>query len=75
MTTWNKYDLTAARRHGKPGREVRPKSITIDIHAHVAVPAAAAFVRPHLDPAKNAPRRSDAGVRAVSSSRLAHPAG
>ena len=44
MTQWNKYSATAARRHGKPGREVRPQSITIDIHSHVAVPAAAAFV-------------------------------
>ncbi len=35
---WNKYADTAARKHGKPGREVRPKSITIDLHAHVAVP-------------------------------------
>ena len=46
---WNKYDKTAARKHGKPGREVRPKSATIDIHAHVAVPEAAQFVAPHLD--------------------------
>ena len=38
---WNKYGPTAARKHGKPGREVRPKSVTIDIHAHVDVPAAA----------------------------------
>src|SRR5580698_1231601 len=46
---WNKYEPTAARRHGKPGREVRPKSVTIDIHSHVAVPEAAQFVAPHLD--------------------------
>jgi aminocarboxymuconate-semialdehyde decarboxylase len=46
---WNKYDKTAARRHGKLGREVRPQSVTIDIHAHVAVPEAAQFVAPHLD--------------------------
>ena len=50
MTQWNKYEPTAARRHGKPGREARPQSITIDIHSHVAVPAAAAFVKPHFDP-------------------------
>jgi aminocarboxymuconate-semialdehyde decarboxylase len=50
MTTrWNKYEVTAARRHGKPGREVRPKSTTIDIHSHVAIPRAGAFVKPHLD--------------------------
>jgi aminocarboxymuconate-semialdehyde decarboxylase len=53
MTQWNKYEPTAARRHGKPGREVRPQSITVDIHSHVAVPAAAAFVKPHLDPMTN----------------------
>ena len=33
---WNKYDKTAARKHGKPGREVRPQSMTVDIHSHVA---------------------------------------
>lgn len=50
MTTpWNKYEATAARKHGKPGREVRPKSTTIDIHSHVAIPQAGAFVKPHLD--------------------------
>jgi aminocarboxymuconate-semialdehyde decarboxylase len=53
MTQWNKYAPTTARRHGKPGREARPQSITIDIHSHVAVPAAAAFVKPHLDPMTN----------------------
>ena len=36
-------------RAGTPGRETRPKSVTIDIHSHVAVPQAAAFVKPHLD--------------------------
>jgi len=46
---WNKYDKTAARRHGRPGREVRPASVTIDVHAHVGVPEAAKFVEPHLD--------------------------
>jgi aminocarboxymuconate-semialdehyde decarboxylase len=50
VNEWNKYGPTAARKHGKPGRKVRPKSITIDIHSHVAVPAAAEFVKPHLDP-------------------------
>jgi aminocarboxymuconate-semialdehyde decarboxylase len=48
---WNKYGPTAARKHGKRGRELRPKSTTIDIHSHVAIPAAGAFVKPHLDPA------------------------
>ena len=36
---WNKYEPTAARKHGKPGREIRPKSTTIDIHSHVGDPA------------------------------------
>ncbi len=49
---WNKYGPTAARRHGKPGRDARPRTTTVDIHAHVAVPAAGAFVRPHLDLSK-----------------------
>jgi len=48
-TQWNKYAATAARKHGKPGREVRPQSTTIDIHSHVAIPQATAFVKPHLD--------------------------
>jgi len=46
---WNKYADTAARKHRKPGREVRPKSITIDAHTHIAVPRAAEFIKPHLD--------------------------
>ena len=46
---WNKYAVTAARPRGRPGRELRPESLTIDIHSHVAVPAAAKFVEPHLD--------------------------
>jgi len=46
---WNRYEPTAARPHGKPGPTLRPKSVTIDIHSHIAVPEAAAFVAPHLD--------------------------
>ena len=49
MAIWNKYDNTAARKHGRPGREARPKSVTIDAHTHVAVPRAAEFIKPHLD--------------------------
>ena len=44
----NRYDLTAARTHGRPGREIRPRSQTIDIHSHVQVQAAAGYVQPHL---------------------------
>ena len=50
MTDTNRYGPTAARKQGKPGREMRPKSTTIDIHSHVGVPAAAAIAQPHLDP-------------------------
>src|SRR5271166_2555427 len=46
----NRYGLTAARKHGGPGREIRPSSLTVDIHSHVLVPAAAEYVRPHAKP-------------------------
>jgi aminocarboxymuconate-semialdehyde decarboxylase len=46
----NRYDLTAARAHGRSGREIRPTSPTIDIHSHVQVQAAATYIRPHLTP-------------------------
>lgn len=45
----NHYGHTAARPEGRPGREARPPSITVDMHSHVLVPAAAALVAPHLD--------------------------
>jgi aminocarboxymuconate-semialdehyde decarboxylase len=72
---WNKYEKTAARRHGRPGREIRPPGMTIDIHSHVAVPQAGAFVQPHLDLAtiplahfaapetKSLARKQDADIR------------
>ena len=67
MSVWNKYDLTAARKHGRPGREVRPKSTTIDIHSHVAVPAAGAFLAKHLDMSKvPLARFQDDATRAVN---------
>ena len=46
---WNRYEPTAARKRGKPGRETRPKSITIDTHSHVSVPRAHQFALPHID--------------------------
>ena len=49
MIAENHYGPTAARAHGKPGRETRPASTTIDIHAHAFVPEAAAYAAPHLD--------------------------
>jgi aminocarboxymuconate-semialdehyde decarboxylase len=47
--SWNRYGPTAARPQGKSGRQVRPQSVTIDLHSHIAVPEAAEFVKPHLD--------------------------
>ena len=49
MNVWNKYEPTAARKHGKSGREIRPQSVTIDIHSHIAVPAAGAYVAKHAN--------------------------
>jgi len=49
---WNRYGPTAARPQGAaPGRAMRPQSVTIDIHSHIAIPRAAELVKPHLDPA------------------------
>ena len=31
----NRYGLTAARKHGGHGREIRTNSLTVDIHSHV----------------------------------------
>jgi aminocarboxymuconate-semialdehyde decarboxylase len=45
---FNRYDLTSARQHGRPGREIRPKSLTVDIHSHAQVPGAIEVVRGHL---------------------------
>jgi len=45
---WNKYEPTAARKRIKPGRETRPKSLTLDMHAHVMVPRAGEIAAPHL---------------------------
>src|SRR5690349_3361 len=64
---WNKYARTAARKHGRAGRELRPSGTTIDIHSHVAIPEAAAFVKPHLDP-ETIPLThfADAGTRTLN---------
>jgi len=42
---WNKYEATAARTHGRRGRDVRPQSTTVDIHSHVAIAQAGAFAQ------------------------------
>jgi aminocarboxymuconate-semialdehyde decarboxylase len=75
---WNRYDRTAARAHGAPGRTLRPAGPTIDIHAHAVSPRAADFVRPHLPPpagnAHPASRALGAKQNADRASRLANPA-
>ncbi len=43
------YLETAGRIHGRPGREVRPKSITIDSHCHLHIHAAEATVTGMVD--------------------------
>jgi len=48
----NHYGATAAREHGRPGRELRPRSVTVDMHSHVLVPEAFALTGPYVDLAK-----------------------
>jgi aminocarboxymuconate-semialdehyde decarboxylase len=50
----NRYGLTTARQHGRPGRDIRPASLTVDAHAHMLVREAAEFVRSHLPADPNA---------------------
>ena len=50
MAIWSKYEPTAARKHGRPGRDARPRTLTLDIHSHVAIPAAARIAGPHIRP-------------------------
>jgi len=45
----NRYGRTAARIHNADGLARRPKSTTIDIHAHIVIPQAAALAQPHVD--------------------------
>ena len=45
----NRYGRTAARIHDADGVARRPSSTTIDIHAHIVVPQAAALAQPHVD--------------------------
>jgi aminocarboxymuconate-semialdehyde decarboxylase len=48
----NRYGRTAARINDADGLARRPASVTIDIHAHIVVPEAAALARPHVDPSR-----------------------
>ena len=43
------YGPTAARKHDRPGSKTKPRTTTIDIHSHVSVPAAAAYIEPYFD--------------------------
>src|SRR5689334_25275397 len=45
----NRYGRTAARIHDADGLARRPSSPTIDIHAHIVIPQAAAVAQPHVD--------------------------
>ncbi|MBV9565980.1 MAG: amidohydrolase family protein [Bradyrhizobium sp.] len=48
----NRYGRTAARIHDADGLARRPESSTVDIHAHIVVPQAAALAQPHIDPSR-----------------------
>jgi aminocarboxymuconate-semialdehyde decarboxylase len=48
----NRYGRTAARIHDADGRSRRPSTPTIDIHAHIVVPQAAAHAQPHVNMAR-----------------------
>lgn len=48
----NRYGRTAARIHDADGLARRPSSPTIDIHAHIVIPQAAAVAQPHIDPSR-----------------------
>jgi aminocarboxymuconate-semialdehyde decarboxylase len=68
---WNKYADTVARKHGSPGRAVRPRATTIDIHAHAVIPAVAQYMRPYVDPTKNAlARYASEDTRAINTRQL-----
>lgn len=47
---WNRYERTAARQHGRWGCDIRPTTVTIDMHAHMLVREAADFAGPHIAP-------------------------
>jgi len=70
MAQWNKYEVSKTRKWG-PGRELRPKSLTIDSHSHVGVPGSAAeLAKPHGDPQAN-PLLRFANARGGLDKRLA----
>lgn len=61
----NRYGPTSARVATKAGQ--RPETKTVDIHAHVAIPEAAAYAAPHVDLADiPIARHSNAATREVN---------
>ncbi len=63
----NRYGRTAARIHDADGLARRPSTTTIDIHAHIVVPAAAAHAQPHVDMSKvPLAHFADAEVKAIN---------
>lgn len=61
----NRYGPTSARQAVAAGK--RPDSITVDIHAHVAIPAAAKIADPHVDVMKiPLARHADGPTRALN---------
>src|SRR5580658_2469622 len=49
IDSMNRYGRTAARNHDADGLARRPSAVTIDVHAHIVVPQAAALAQPHID--------------------------
>jgi aminocarboxymuconate-semialdehyde decarboxylase len=67
MTELAPYQRTAARPAGRPGREVRPDTLTVDLHCHAFVREAWDEVVRHVEPAKVArPRSENALTMAVN---------
>ncbi|MGA7326273.1 MAG: amidohydrolase family protein [Rhodomicrobium sp.] len=63
----NRYGRTAGRIHDADGLARRPSTTTIDIHAHIVVPAAAAHAQPHVDMSKvPLAHFADAGVKEIN---------
>ncbi len=53
MDIFNHYGATVVREQEQAGHKLRLASKTVDIHAHILIPDAAAFVEPYLGPTVN----------------------
>ena len=53
MEVTNHYGATSARPAGRPGAELRPRSTTVDVHAHILIPEAAVFLEPYRNARSN----------------------